>query len=233
MLLGLPGDGKSASGNTILGSDSFVSNCGFGAVTTKSEPQSAQVEDRDVTVVDTPGFTQKSLTPRALYTEIVKGIKAADPGPHAFVIVVKIGRISEANIKLFQLLPKLFGKDATKYTVILFTHGDELGGQSIEDLIKDEPAITKLLSKCGERYCVFNNNQRANRQQVRTLLDKIDHMVKANKSQHCTAEMFYDVQSLTVKIPIDFEKFLRYFKKMLQELDCFRSGNYHRMNEAL
>ncbi|KAM9733763.1 GTPase IMAP family member 8-like isoform 1-T3 [Menidia menidia] len=222
MLLGLPGDGKSSAGNTILGltKDRFKSDCSFGVVTTESQSVTETVDDHDVTVVDTPGFTQKSLSPRALYNEIVKGLEAAAPGPHAFVIVVRIGRISEANIKLFEMLPKLFSKDVTRYTVIVFTYGDQLKGQAIQTLIQTEASIQKLISMCGERYCVFNNTMKNNREQVRIFLNKIDEMVRVNKGHLCTSQMFYDVQSLSIKIPIKWEEFL----KCLRQLDCCRGG---------
>ncbi|XP_038565112.1 GTPase IMAP family member 8-like [Micropterus salmoides] len=107
VLLGRPGGGKSSSGNTILGSQKFTSGCGFDPVSTETVSGSATVEGRQVTVVDTPGFTDELLSPDQLYQEIMKSIVEASPGPHAFIIFVKLDRISKAQIKLFELLPKL------------------------------------------------------------------------------------------------------------------------------
>ncbi|XP_069573157.1 GTPase IMAP family member 6-like [Brachyistius frenatus] len=190
VLLGRPGGGKSSSGNTILGSDQFESDCGFDPVTAKNVSKSGRVEGCKVTVVDTPGFTDDDLTAELLVEGIMKSLVTASPGPHAFVIVVRIGRISSADIKLFEILPKLFGSDASKYGMVLFTGGDQLKGKSIDQLIQSNRHVSDLVSMCGGRYCVFNNNQRGDRQQVRNLLNQINEMVAANGGEHYTSDLF-------------------------------------------
>ncbi|XP_074468350.1 GTPase IMAP family member 1-like isoform X2 [Sebastes fasciatus] len=195
VLFGLPGAGKSASGNTILGSDQFKSACGFNSVSTETVSKSAVVEGRKVTVVDTPGFTDEVLTPKQLYLELKKPIVEASPGPHAFIIVVKIGRITKAEVILFELLLKLFDGEAWRYFMVLFTHGDELKGQSIEDEIKSNKLASDLVSMCGGRYCVFHNGAKRSREQVRNLLNQIDKMVTANGGKHYTDEMFRMVET--------------------------------------
>ncbi|XP_075956425.1 GTPase IMAP family member 8-like [Anarhichas minor] len=190
VLLGVPGAGKSSSGNTILGSDQFKSACNFNSVSTESVSKSDIVEGCKVTVVDTPGFTDKVLTPKQLYLEIMKMAVTASPGPHAFVFVVKIDRITNDDIKQIELLPKLFNSEALRYSMVLFTYGDELKDQNVEDSIQSNPRVSKLVSLCGGRYCVFDNRAKRNREQVRTFLNKVDEMVTANGGQHFTDKIF-------------------------------------------
>lgn len=189
MLFGTSGVGKSSSGNTILGSEKFRSDCDFESVSVECASESAVVEGRQVTVMDTPGFTDPRLRPEHLGQRIINTIKESSPGIHAFVIVVKISRISEAEAVLLEQLPTLFGSNAAKYTMVLFTHGDLLRGQSIDDKILISRRVSELVSMCCERYCVFDNTQRRNRQQVREFLDKIDEMVTANGGQPCPVNM--------------------------------------------
>ncbi|XP_031174975.1 GTPase IMAP family member 8-like [Sander lucioperca] len=195
VLLGLPGGGKSSSGNTILGSERFESVSGFDSVRTETVSKSATTEGRRVTVVDTPGITDEVLTLEQLFGEIMKWIVVANPGPHAFVIVVRIGSVSAADIKVFEMLQKLFGSDARKYAMVLFTHGDELKGLSIDQKILANRHVSDLVSMCGGRFCVFDNTKRGNRVQVRDLLDKIDQMVTDNGGQNYTDEMFRMAQT--------------------------------------
>ena len=118
------------------------------------------MEGCKITVVDTPGITDAVLTPEQLCEEIMKSIVDAIPGPHAFVVVVRIGRLTAADIKLFELLPKLFDSnvcDAHQYFMVLFTHGDDLEGRSIDDLIQSNRHVSDLVSMYGGRYCVFDN----------------------------------------------------------------------------
>ncbi|KAL3043102.1 hypothetical protein OYC64_020922 [Pagothenia borchgrevinki] len=193
VLLGPPGGGKSSSGNTILGSDQFESDCGFNPVSTESVSRFATAGGRQVTVVDSPGITAGSVSPEQLSKEIMKSIKEASPGPHALVLVLRLGSISSADIALFKNLKQLLRGQVWRHSMVLFTHGDKLGGQSIEGLIRSNSHVSELVSMCGGRYCVFDNKRRI-RQQVRTFLSKIDEMVSANGGQHYTEEMFRRAQ---------------------------------------
>ncbi|XP_045895460.1 GTPase IMAP family member 1-like [Micropterus dolomieu] len=207
----------------------FRSGCGFNAVSTETVSGSATVGGRQVTVVDTPGFTGKVLRPKKLYLEIMKLIKEASPGPHAFVIVVKIDRISEAKVKLFGILPKLFGRDVDKYVMVLFTHGDKLKGQSIGDLCNENRYVKNLVEKCGGRICVLDNTNTGNRMQVNELLEKIDEMVTANGGVHYTSEKFRKAQTGMVNISIIWDEIREDFIRLISELDCLHCG-YKRLD---
>lgn len=188
MLLGLPGGGKSSSGNTILGSEQFKSDWDLTSVSTVSMSKSAEVAGHWVTVVETPGFTDEEQLHSQKYQEIItESIAKARPGPHAFVIVMKLGRMSGADSALLNNLTKLLSSDAPNYTMVVFTHGDVLGSQSIDQKIKPGTPV----SECGGRYCVFENKGiRRSREQVNNFMKTINDMVAANNDECYTSERF-------------------------------------------
>ncbi|XP_021468561.2 GTPase IMAP family member 9 [Oncorhynchus mykiss] len=193
VLLGRSGVGKSASGNNILDlrvSEQFKSDCGFGSVTTHSEAKTATVAGREVTVIDTPGLSDERHSAEHVFHEMVKGFVLSAPGSHAFVFVFEIGRVTSNDADMLRLLEKVFDADARKYAMVLFTHGDKLKNQPIEEKIQANEYLKQMVEMCGGRYCVFNNEAATNKQQVRNLLERIDEIVAENNGEYYSSELF-------------------------------------------
>ena len=92
-----------------------------------------------------------------------------------------------------EALEKLFGPEASKYMIVLFTHGDKLEQEGIEIckyLESGHVKLQELLNRCGNRYHVFNNKKKRKRAQVVRLIKKIDEMVAANRGMYYSDEMF-------------------------------------------
>lgn len=196
ILIGSRWGGKSWTGNTILRGERF--ECGR-ARTTKVEVRHGKVGDRKLTLVDTPGWSSSfSLTdiPEGEKQSFKLYASKSPPGPHVFLLVVPIDSAFtlEQRTTLEEHM-KLFGERVWRFTMVLFTCGDYLGGKTIEQHIESEGDSLKwLIGRCGNRYHVFNNKDKANLSQVSVLLEKIEEMMENNGGA------YYKIDEQTLQI---------------------------------
>ncbi|RXN34221.1 GTPase IMAP family member 8-like protein [Labeo rohita] len=185
VLIGRRHSGKTSVINTILetsetetegSTDDHVKREGF-------------VDGRKVSLVETPGwwktFILKDLS-NISKQQLLRRISLISPGPHAVLIVIRgDSPFTDTDRKFLEEYVELLGPNVWTHTLIIFTRGDLIKQEDIEQHIREDgSALKRLFEKCENKYHVFNNSNHHDRTQVKALFKKIEGIVEKNNGKH-------------------------------------------------
>ncbi|XP_051767624.1 GTPase IMAP family member 8-like [Ctenopharyngodon idella] len=182
VLLGWTLSGKSSTIHTIFNKEKVKTEG-----TEKCPKYSNEVNDRKITVLDTPGwwkYFSPKFNPKFAQAAILESISQSQhmQFPHAIILVIPVDTSFQTEQKcIIEEYMAILGEDVWRHTIVLFTWGDRIPDISVEQHIESEgDALQWLIEKCRNRYHVFDNSDKENRDQVTELLQKIDEMVAEN-----------------------------------------------------
>ncbi len=187
-------EGKSALGNSMCGSQkkNFPFESGISSSSITQIPKIAYREygDRKICVIDTPGLFDTNRSNEETMKQLTIAFQRANPGPHAFFIVLS-GRCTDEERSVLNLLKTKFGEYFLDYCFMIITREDEIrdndirssDDQIIQKYFQEAPQILQEFKiKCNHRCLLMNN--RASFEERERKIDTLIQMIKHNEGQH-------------------------------------------------
>ncbi|MCI4375805.1 hypothetical protein PGIGA_G00113720 [Pangasianodon gigas] len=193
ILVGNIGCGKSLTADTLLNDSSSISAL---MPSRLSEVRRGVSEGRHLRVVETPRWYWKGEHIDVnVQRETERALSLVAPGPHAFLILVPVGQFTEMEGRIPAELERVFGRGALQHSLVLLTCGDYLIGRDHDRYVKlGEPGLSAMVNECGGRWHVINNRRPEDRQQVISLLEKVEQLTETSGGCYLPSAMQREVE---------------------------------------
>lgn len=149
VVVGVTGDGKSTTCNTLSSSTSFETSDGFASSTSQVAHTDYLLMDadgvREMRVIDTIGLHDTDLAAAEVMQRFLHFADLVPLGIHCFLFIVKYGRFKPEHEAAFDAFVANVGEDALRHTILVFTGCTVDADELADALEKHAPASLKAL----------------------------------------------------------------------------------------
>ncbi|KAI4883900.1 hypothetical protein NFI96_020541, partial [Prochilodus magdalenae] len=211
ILVGNIGCGKTMTADTLLGQSSPT---GLLRPSRQCEVRRGVSEGRRLTVVETPRWYWSGQNlESSVQRETERALSLVAPGPHAFLILVPVGEFTEMEQQVPAQLEGVFGTGVLGHSLVLLTCGDYLLGRDEEQYMKqEEPHLKAMVDSCGGHWHVINNRRPQERQQVVSLLEKVEQLAQSNGGCYLQSALQREMETRIREKELEFHRRYRRYR---------------------
>ncbi|XP_077101699.1 GTPase IMAP family member 8 [Siphateles boraxobius] len=186
VLVGSIGCGKTLTADTLLRQ---TSNLASPASPRVSQIRRGLSEGRRLCVVETPRWYWRGKELEAdIQEETRRSLSLSGSGHFIFLFLIPIGEFTEMEQCIPDQLEHMFGQAVLGHTLVLLTCGEYLMDRSLDEYLRKEAGLQEVLRRCRGHCHVIRNRRSDDRQQVISLLEKVEQMVQRNGGFHLPRE---------------------------------------------
>ena len=157
VLVGVTGDGKSSTGNTLCGSEAFKVSGGLASETQELAHADYLHRASFWRVIDTVGLQDTGLKQKEVLDRFSAFSNSAAEGIDVFLFVVKWGRFKPEHDEALAAFAMNCGEEALRHTMLVFSHC-ELEPESLaKELLAAPASLCHWLKRLGGGYVGIDN----------------------------------------------------------------------------